>query len=410
MHLPQHEPLLPEVGVLALVPDEWGTWWQPRHQVLVRLARYFRVLWVEPQNHWRQVLVALKSPPKRETEAALPPGFRIFRQTLPEVYRSRPINGWLRRQSLLRAANILRRSGCKKLILYLWRPEFQFALKDVPSDVSCYHIDDEYSFSSADLPTSQTESALIGSVDQVFIHSPALLEKKGRINPKTLHVPNGVDYDFYSRPRILPEDLARIPWPRVGYAGWIKSQLDLSLLVELARNHSGLSFVFVGGLMHEEIIGEDVRKLAALPNVSFLGAKSTEDMANYPPHFDVCIMPYKLDGYTRYIYPLKLHEYLATGRPTVGTGIRSLQDFRKIVTLADTYDEWVAALREGLSSEANTEERRAARQSVAQQHDWTVLVHRIAHVLAARLGEDWQKHHQQFPSVEAGTVSRSPCG
>ena len=51
-------PLVPGVGVLALVPDRWSDLWQPRHQVLTRLARYFHVLWMNPAREWRQVLTA----------------------------------------------------------------------------------------------------------------------------------------------------------------------------------------------------------------------------------------------------------------------------------------------------------------------------------------------------------------
>jgi hypothetical protein len=40
---------------------------------------------------------------------------------------------------------------------------------------------------------------------------------------------------------------------------------------------------------------------------------------------------------------MKLHEYLATGRPVVGMPIRSLQVFDDVVTLARTPAEWSAA-------------------------------------------------------------------
>ncbi len=89
--------------------------------------------------------------------------------------------------------------------------------------------------------------------------------------------------------------------------------------------------------------------LSSHHNVFFLGAKASAEMPPYAQHFDVCIMPYRKDGYTKFIYPLKLHEYLAAGRPTVGTSIRSLQDFANVISLADTYGEWSTAIAEGLN-------------------------------------------------------------
>ena len=69
-------------------------------------------------------------------------------------------------------------------------------------------------------------------------------------------------------------------------------------------------------------LGELLSVLAELeeqPNVHFLGAKTPEELVGYPAHFDACIMPYRMDDYTKYIYPLKLHEYLASGRPVVAS-------------------------------------------------------------------------------------------
>ena len=41
-------PLVPDVGVMALVPDPWEGCWQSRHYILTRLARYFHIVWCNP--------------------------------------------------------------------------------------------------------------------------------------------------------------------------------------------------------------------------------------------------------------------------------------------------------------------------------------------------------------------------
>ena len=97
-------------------------------------------------------------------------------------------------------------------------------------------------------------------------------------------------------------------------------------------------------------------------------------------------MPYVLDGYTKYIYPLKLHEYLASGNPVVSSPIPSLQEFKEVVLLANGPQEWSGMLARALSSQENTSERRAARQEVAARYDWDLLVEKLARTLARRLG------------------------
>jgi len=49
-------PVHPDIGVVAMVPDRFDHPWQSRHHVLTRLARYFRVVWVEPSPGWRESL------------------------------------------------------------------------------------------------------------------------------------------------------------------------------------------------------------------------------------------------------------------------------------------------------------------------------------------------------------------
>jgi glycosyltransferase involved in cell wall biosynthesis len=386
-----HLPLLPEVGILALVPERWSEQWQPRHQVLTRLARYFHVTWMNPAPPWSEAITQAPVLRRPCTGFASPPGFLVYTPEfwLPTFYRPPFLQRFSLRARLRRAHHLLVRQGCRKLILYLWRHEFRQALAELPSDLSCYHIDDEYSFSPIELPVGEAESSLLAEVDQVFIHSPGLLEKKGRMNPNTLFVPNGVDYQQFANNAPAPADLAAIPHPRIGYVGWLKKQLNWTLLLRLARENSQWSFVFIGGQRpHPEIV-LPIKELSSLPNVYFLGLKSTQELPSYPQHLDVCVMPYKADDYTKYIYPLKLHEYLAGGRPTVGTKIRSLEEFSRVVAVAETFEEWQAALVEALSPESNSPRRRAARQSVARDHDWNNLVAKIAETMAERLGSSY---------------------
>ncbi|HEX6967158.1 MAG TPA: glycosyltransferase, partial [Gemmatimonadaceae bacterium] len=285
------------------------------------------------------------------------------------------------------ARRALARTGCTSIILYIWHPEFADALAAVDHDLSCYHIDDEYTFSPVEQPIPPNEMRLLTECNEVFIHSPGLMAKKGSINPHTTFVPNGVDYEAFAQPVPIPPELAAIPQPRIGYTGWLKQQLDWPLLIALAERHPEWSFVLVGGQKNEAETAGPIAELSKRPNVHFLGARPTAALGAYSQHFDVCLMPYRLDDYTKYIYPLKLHEYLATGRPTVGAPIQSLHQFANVVALPSTADEWSRAISHALGAAENTPERCEERRRVAQQHDWSVLVGRIAEVMAAGLGQ-----------------------
>ncbi|HEV2117523.1 MAG TPA: glycosyltransferase [Terriglobales bacterium] len=382
-------PLFPEVGIIALVPDCWGPYWQLRHHLLSRLARYFHVVWADLPATWRQWGRDRNYP----LAQPLPEGLQVYTAPwfLRRVGRPRFLQQWTEGARLRRCRDLLLAKGCRRLVLYLWRPEFASALDQLPHDLACYHIDDEYPYSPVEQPIAAEEAALIRRAQQVFIHSVAMMRKKGGLNPNTDLLPNGVDFESYVTPAAEPEDLARIPRPCIGYTGNLKRMVDWELLLQLTARHPQWSFVFVGPAARHATIRVPLGTLAQRPNVHFLGPKNVNALCAYPQHFDVAIMPYCVDAYTNYIYPLKLHEYLASGKPVVGSPIATLQSFRDVVCVARGIGEWSEALTCALAPPQNSREARARRQAVARSHDWEILAQRAAATLMQRLGRDTEK-------------------
>jgi glycosyltransferase involved in cell wall biosynthesis len=315
------------------------------------------------------------------------PGLTVYDpgRWLPELYKPRFLRDFIRRTRVRSALRILKSKGCARSILYLWRPEFDWALDVRQSDLACYHIDDEYTFTASEQPIDPAEMSVLRRVDQVFIHSKSLLRKKGGINPHTSHVPNGVDYDAFSTPAEEPDDLAEIRRPRIGYVGVVKAQLDLELLRTLARGNPQWSFVLVGPHGYLGAKAGLLNEMSALPNVHLLGNRAVQTLPAYVQGMDVCVMPYEINDYTNFIYPLKLHEYLAAGRPTVASPIHSVVPFRDVVSLARTAGEWQRAVDAALGPAANLPDVERARRARAANHDWELLVAKIARHLRSRL-------------------------
>jgi glycosyl transferase family 1 len=381
-------PLFPEVGVIAMPYHHWAARWTTPHHVLTRLAEYFPVQWLEPARHWRERRARADGVGHSAGTYELPAAFELCvpDEWLPDVYRPQ----WLR-EALLRARvrvawrRLLAR-GCREVVLYLWHPQFGSALDVGRPACGLYHIDDEYTFSATATNVSPEEKRVLERVDEVFLISPALMERKSGVNPNMTFVPEGVDFARYSSRVPEPPDIASIRRPRIGYTGVLKRQLDWPLLRDLARSHQEWSFVLVGPRSLTPAAAMVADEMAELANVHFLGRKTVTDLARYPQHFDVCIMPYVADGYTNNIYPLKLHEYLASGSPIVGVPIRSLLDFRHVIRLASGREEWSAALGDVLAGAETLPERVAARQAIAREHDWSELVRHIAATICRRLG------------------------
>jgi glycosyltransferase involved in cell wall biosynthesis len=373
------------VGIIALVPDQWGDMWQARHHLLSRIAQHCDVAWMNPAHHWRTIFR-----PKSHTDDRVeaPPEARLricdAPLWLPRFYAQPRLDNATLALRLQAARKSLLRAGARHIVLYIWRPEFASALGLVPHDLSCYHVDDEYSFSPTSSPIPHDEMRLLKEAGQVFIHSETMLGAKGSINPHTAHIPNGVDYARYAVAAPEPDDLRAIPRPRIGYSGRLKPQIDWGLLQRLAERHREWSFVFVGPLHHHRDVEDNVARLRQWPNVYILGGRPTSTLHSYVQHFDVCLMPYAIDRYTHFIYPMKVHEYLATGHPVVASPLPNLREFDQVLLFAGDADAWSYAIARALATRCD-EQLRHARRAVARRHDWSTLASRVTSILRSRL-------------------------
>lgn len=377
-----------KIGIVSLQPEEWDSLWRPAHFVELGLARRFPVVWVDPAREWREVLrpgpagLRFRRPvPERALDVYTPP------RHLPRLYRPDALRRTLERARLGQAVERLRRQGCERIVLYAWRPDCLERVDLVAHDLLVYHVIDEYSYAPDDPPTPERERRMIRRADQVILHSPGLVEKKGGIAPeKTAFVPNGVPFSRFAADAPEPPELRGIPRPRIGYVGAFKRQMDWTIVRNLVAGHPEWHWVFVGEWLESHTDLAPVRSwLEARPNVHFAGCVPADRLGEFPFHFDVGVLPYVEDGYTKYIYPLKLHEYLAAGLPAVGTPIRTLRDFAGEIRLARTAGEWEAAIEAALGPDQRSPEAVTRRRAVAKAHDWDRLVDGIAEMIEDRL-------------------------
>ncbi len=219
-------------------------------------------------------------------------------------------------------------------------------------------VDREY-IRSLDRELTET-SNLVLYVDTVM-HQEGLA-----LNPNSMLIGHGVDFDFFSEAEnsdFVPEDIAQIPKPIVGYFGDICDKgFDFELYVEMARSLPHASFVLVGPLSSE------VSALYDLPNVHILGQKPYEMIPHYGKLFDVALLPWKVNKWVTHSYPVKIKEYLALGNPFVSIDIPALADFRDVTYLADTHEEYIQQVKRALDD--NDPSRRAARKDSVRQETW----------------------------------------
>jgi hypothetical protein len=150
---------------------------------------------------------------------------------------------------------------------------------------------------------------------------------------------NGSDFEFFKSRCVANRIIAGMKHPVIGYYGAIAEWFDVELVANAARQRPQYNFVLVGGVF--EI---DVSSLRALPNVQLLGERTYESIPQYLYHFDVCTIPFKISPVTESTDPVKLYEYLSSGKPVVAVGLPELAPYHDLVYVAHDSRDFVTAL------------------------------------------------------------------
>jgi glycosyltransferase involved in cell wall biosynthesis len=99
---------------------------------------------------------------------------------------------------------------------------------------------------------------------------------------------------------------------------------------------------------------------------------------------DVCLIPYVLNDYTHHIFPLKLYEYMAAGKPIVATDMDEMRPYAgEEMAIARTPDAFLEAVTDAIASD--TPARAAARRAAAGHHSWDDRVEEVSEILAPLL-------------------------
>ncbi|AXJ00315.1 Glycosyl transferases group 1 [Cyclonatronum proteinivorum] len=222
------------------------------------------------------------------------------------------------------------------------------------------------------------EITAIQNADVSFATSRQLQRDLAELSGEEVeYLPNAASFGTFRKayeddlPR--PMDLAEIRGPIIGYTGNICHRQNYDILQRVCEVHADKNVVLVGPRNHA---GHTDIDLDAIPNLHFLGPKKIDDLPAYLAHFDALILPFKCNEVTKSIYPLKINEYLASGKPVIATPFsEDIQSFGDVIALADGPDAFAAAITEALT--ANTSEKARKRYERASQNTWEQRVEQI---------------------------------
>lgn len=216
------------------------------------------------------------------------------------------------------------------------------------------------------------EQHFLKSVDHVLVTSKCLMDSKQKINANTTLVKNGVDFEMFNSEFF--DQTTSNPRRVVGYLGSVDHRLDFDLLHRVIGENPDLTFRFVGRITEPEEAG----KLKKYPNVELLGSKPPRELPAELMKFDAGIIPFVKSEFTRNIYPLKINEYLAAGKPVLSTEFTNMTEFESVVELAEAEN---FSYKLGKCMNGEKDHQTLDRIQFARSNDWSTRVRLLNEII-----------------------------
>ncbi len=215
---------------------------------------------------------------------------------------------------------------------------------------------------------TRTEAQLIAKTDFVASNSGYLADYARKFNPNAFMVGQGCDLSMFNDEdgKIqVPDDIQEIAKPVIGYIGYLTAmRLDIEVLEHIALSHPEWNVVLIGP-------EDDVFKnsnLHNINNVHFFGFREPSQLPGYIKGFDIALNPQAINELTIGNYPRKIDEYLAMGKPTMGTKTDFMNYFEGYCYLPSSKEEYVEMIEKAL--EENSPELESKRKAFANEHTW----------------------------------------
>ena len=224
------------------------------------------------------------------------------------------------------------------------------------------------------------EKDLATAADQVFCTAAGLYDTLRQYNENTELIPNGVDYELFSRAAESPgKAAAEENKPVFGFVGMLQECIDYQCMEAVAQAFPEGELVLVG----RSLPGVDLSSLRAYPNVRFMGLVPQAELPEIIAGFDVCLNLFKEGRLSKDVSPLKFYEYLATGKPVVSTREPlQVMDYADVVYIAENREDFVVKCREALRERDPSKVKK--RMEYGRACSWDRRVQQMEQILLER--------------------------
>ncbi len=381
---------LKKIPIIALDHTRWDGNWMNRQHILSRLGeRGWPVLYSNGAKFYNETEgTAFFGSTQRKDHITLYQSGLFF----PRNYRFRGLDNFAIRRH---CKDLLCKAGLEKgddFIALCFHPDFFPYIDFLNSAYVMFHIYDAYHKMGGDDQRGNSEMLLEQSTLVTAASETMWDEVVGGSNISPNIIFNGVDYKRFETPKKLSHDiidkLSQMSGPKIGYVGAINLKIDFELIYSLALAAADKNFIFIGDVVETQILKNEAaakfyQKCRDTDNIYFMGPIPQEVVPQVLNMMDVNSIYYTRNDrdWVQAGYPLKINEYLATGKPVVTSFMPILEKyFSKNISICNTAEEWRDAL--DLACQGKGVGTVESRKALAKANDWNNRVDKLEKLMS----------------------------
>lgn len=125
-----------------------------------------------------------------------------------------------------------------------------------------------------------------------------------------------------------------------GYIGKLGLRLDEKLIEKVITANPEVLFVFLGPHLKAQRNNGLEKLFNKYENIISLGSIQSSYINFFLNQFSLLIIPHSVGKFENGGDPLKLYQYLNTGKPIISTTIDGVGEFKNIITISNDANEW----------------------------------------------------------------------
>ena len=385
-------------NIVYIATNPWNDIWRRRHQIISRIAKNNKVLWVEPPLCLFSSSAVSRIKFKRLLEFFWKPREEIKNVFILPLINIFPLSRFSVIKKLNRAIYLFfLKKAIKSLELtnpILWvtfNRSFEHFIGELEEIFVVYDCFDKitgfYPYHDLEIRKQVQDWEKKVSECSTVIFASSEIQRKMllKFNKNTFTVPNGVDFNHFNKALDsdieIPFDIKGINRPIIGEMGVFgRATIDIDIINFIAVNRTDWSIVIIGPIL-PDISKSDIIKLKKYENVHFLGLKDIKLLPNYLNAMDVALLTMNLGHeLIKYITHFnRFFEFMAAGKPIVTTRIPEIDKYNDVLKIADNKEDFIPLIEQSIKENSN--ELVNKRIEIAKENTWDRRVETIENLI-----------------------------